>query len=59
MPPKSGMVRGRQWPAPFVAFQLPLRAGKTKESQQGEKGDYMEKTNKLFSLLRNLTKLTT
>ena len=32
---------------------------KTRESQQEEKGDYMKKTNKLYSLLRNLTKLPT
>lgn len=48
MPLKSGMVCGRQWPTPFVAFQLPLCAGKTRESQQGEKGDYTKKTNKLY-----------
>lgn len=51
MPPKSGMVCGRHWPTPV--------ADKTRESQQGEKGDYMKKSNKLHSLLRNLTKLPT
>ena len=34
-------------------------ADKTRQNQQEEKGDYMKKTNKLHSLLRNLTKLPT